>query len=1074
MSLPDRVFVGEIHLADTNLSKMSRTDVAPDSGDNLSGWYIGYGTITGMVYITEHIESIFVQVYGTFNATKPYYLDRANPNTTFTLEKIGSNYTFPGFYSYVYDPVARQFNSNQNNFATVYAQSGTFFFYPFTMTKVAGADEKYWRYNMELNEFDTIYNDFQHFFEFIYHNYTAGRLSGFTERSLPVPTLGINPFNLDYSKMKRSIGAKSRTSYDSLYRQLCTTGIVRSYQVGKLVYWVKNKAGIDPAIITALQGEIIQQRDQFIAFYPKPAAEPNETYPYPKLCPGSRVTITGTGTRLDGTALLATGGYSSAPDPGPQFANTAISAYNYYSIVLPLVLDASNNKVVYSLPGSATKLTITVPEGPWYLPRIFNYLNKMYAFLYARFVYVNTPTIPGPPFPNRQLTLSQPYAALDAIPGSTWYGAESTLFGPNGMGLDYLFNGGNLVANADGVVFTAIASPMRLRTHTPLTAAEVTTLYSNMDQMTVTAKVGPVHNDMDYDNFIACIQELQIAMCTEVHAAITGYCQIAEYQNAYLFWTREELDNALNNSVRDYSYFYNNTLTGVLPNMQQVSIRLGLGNMTEGSDFYKMGPVFFGRSRSGYFLSWLWPDLDGAVNTTGGLYPPNTIVNFGGTNYDMSGRAIEIPIVNYLEDPQWMQSTPLPDGTPQVTWFPYAFYESTFSWNPNWVLRPEAANIIIGQHLIGIIREDRVRQALNRPVGDVPRLGYFTYYTSDFALTGNAPAQGWYELDAGFMRQGATLAGAAIMRYFNERGVQSFYVDVRNSAGGIALTQTAIMEHAGADRAQRYSISGLVGGSEKKNTFNDIGVAERCDHMSLNRNGENRGVFDYNYVINQANMIPQRLVADGIFEPIDIFGGPAPNPIPGLNQQRVILWNISQSTTSATQDAWMGGKGCSLTTAYDGDWGNNVQWVGWGSYNRPFSTGGNYTSAINWYGRNAKSMEEQKIPPIGFDARFESGGTCLLDPNGVIIGDDVWSRFQEQNISWDMQSKVFFADIGYTVGNPTVNPLQGEPWVPQRYPGIDFNNPLTYRDSILEKAIRMMCDPDLNTHFFKQDGYGNV
>ena len=74
-----------------------------------------------------------------------------------------------------------------------------------------------------------------------------------------------------------------------------------------------------------------------------------------------------------------------------------------------------------------------------------------------------------------------------------------------------------------------------------------------------------------------------------------------------------------------------------------------------------------------------------------------------------------------------------------------------------------------------------------------------------------------------------------------------------------------------------------------------------------------------------------------------------------------------------------------------------------------------------------------------------------------------------------MNADVFFQDIGFTKGNLGVDPvLDGEPWLPNRYSDVDFKNPLTYRDTVLEKCVKMAVDPNLESHFYVDDGYGYV
>lgn len=1084
MALPvvSKIFDTGLYVADTDLSKITITDVAPSVAENVAGYYY---CGQSMYYIEDRGEyfTIFVYIFDNF---KPYNADRDDFFTSFDTPRVGNTIRIFNV-RYTYDAARQEFVADLTDPLSVYDLGATNFLTPI-IKKWQGPTDIFWRYNLSLRNTNTMFNTLEKTFEFLYHDYVAGRMSSFADSCPADPLLGVNPFGMDYSTYKRSKAARTRYQYDGLYKTLTTTGILRKYNLSKLVYWPKSTAGLAPATVIALRGNIFQQRDQFIGIYPIVPANPNVPDDYPRLCPGERVLIKGSGTRLDNNdnVVLSLNGYNvgDGQTAGPGFTNTSfLGQTSYYGIVLSMVIDGSNNIIVYQLPGDPAPTPIALPIGQYYIYQLLNYINQVAPSLYARFYVTPRPT---PSFTRAEsLALSnQPYLLINAPPGTRLYsptsGTPSTFLGPNGIDVGYLFPGATLVSDANEVLLTMANSPLRLRTHTPLTIAETEVMVANLANITVESFHGPVNNVMNYDNYMACVNELSMASSTEVHVTVSGYGQVGEYSNRFFYHTSEEFVAASQLAILNYEVVYSTSTSATVRGMIQFPVRPPWG-YPEGSHGYKIGgDQTFGALTAGGFASWLWPDVDGTFQTGGGMYPPGTIVNFAGTNYDLSGRQIEVPIVNYLVDPRWCVNDPEPDGTPRIGFVPYALYESVFTRNLN---RPTLPNIIAGEHLVGIIREDRVRQALNRPVLPVPVWGYFSYCASDFNLEGNIAAQGWFEPDAyfGSFRKGANFFAAKLCRWFNERGVQHIYVDVRNSAGGIPAIQTAFVNAMGADRQQRYLGFGNAGNLERQQMFDDTGVSPSYDLASYRRNGENEGVYDYKYMTNDTFLQPQSQVSLGVFPAIESFGGAAPVDIPGLSTKRNIIWNFSETTTSGTQYAILAAKGASTTLSFDGDWGNNVQYVAWGGYDRHFSTGGGFVSFINWYGRNRLGLEQSKIPPVAFDVRYEGirahiNISAEESPSGVgsiYAGDDVYFRFQQPNLLPNMTTDVFLRDIGYTLDGG-VNALQGTPWLATATPGAQFNDALSYRDSMLERAIVMGSDPNLNTHFFKQDGYGDV
>ena len=181
-------------------------------------------------------------------------------------------------------------------------------------------------------------------------------------------------------------------------------------------------------------------------------------------------------------------------------------------------------------------------------------------------------------------------------------------------------------------------------------------------------------------------------------------------------------------------------------------------------------------------------------------------------------------------------------------------------------------------------------------------------------------------------------------------------------------------------------------------------------------------------------------------------------------------------------------KGTSLDKhRFSGDFGINTQMLGYGVYYRPFSTGGGYTSYINWWTVGRKGSETIKNGLMfGLDryevVRFgyvdEGNIYDIEDENRVLKAyDQDFDFLQKPNIKWDMNADVFFQDIGFTLdAEPgTVDPLlDGQPWICKRYDDVRFNDFGTWRDTVIEKCVTMATDPNVNDHLYQNDGYGYV
>lgn len=1057
-----KVYNEELHIPPTHTNQFSLTDRTLSPNSNLGGWYYGESFFFSIFYITDHIEFISVDTYSWTSTGKPNYLARQFPiiaNFIFTRQgNIFVSSAPSGSFQYIYDPNQEAYIANLEDLNTV-AQLSTNTF-AVKMQKWKNPDERMWRYNLKLHDPSTIYNSFQKFYKFASDFYTAGRVSGFAVGGDPEPILGINPYGVDYSQIMRSFGGKTRYEYEAIVKKLWIEGIPREYNVKRLVYWPEPGSADDltPAERDAITWFVNQQRYNFLAFVVNFPEEGKDNFAL--LCPGNRIHLLNSGTRFDNFPLkLAMDGWHTGPKPPREFVNPNFyDNWSFFSIRIPLLITQNNNRICYQDPDDPTTLSVIVPVGDWYFEDLIDWFNDNTPFFFA-------------------IGSSSNRLNIFANPGTIVFSPDnpdcsSTFFGPLGLRVGYLFPTPTIVTPANGRFLLTPPSTnpnSTYNTFTPLTTEEIRSFLTNLNVIRIGSQHGPVTNDMAPDDFSACILELSTAMSTEVHTVIYPWTRKTDSGLDTLYTDRQRLFNDLDASELTYEFTYTpsdpvNEEAEVPPGLRTQGIRInGVGHPGGFSEMYKTGQY---RSaveelvRSIARIEWLFPqDLY--------YYPSGTIVNFGGVDYDLSGREFEIPAVNYIEDPRWLISLAGPGNVPTIEFIPYVDYESVYSTNPNRATNP---NIIDGEWLVGVFRDNKVRQALGRgPSDPVPKIGYLTYYFSAASLAGNPTTQPWYEPNGGPANQIGTFIAAKILEYYNIHQVQHIIFDIRNTVGGNNPVITALAEHIGASRTYNYDppISTIT----KQQLFDDTGFEVYYDQTAMQKYAEDRGAISYKYIPTIRAADPDALLS--VFTEQELFRGPPPTIMPGLSTQRNLVWFTNETTISSTQDVYLIMKGTSLTQAYDGDFGGNVQFIGYGVYDRPFSTSGNYTSFLDWYSRDRESREEVKIPPMYSIDRLEATNSIWYDGSIVKSGGQSFERLHQPNIKWNMNADIFYQDIGYTLDN-SVPPQYGQPWTHKRYNDVIFTNSLTWRDSFLERAIQMAVDPNVKSHFFVDDGYGYV
>jgi len=806
----------------------------------------------------------------------------------------------------------------------------------------------------------------------------------------------------------------------------------------------------------------------------------------------------GSGTIVaNATAAGATGVIIVNNDPDETLAEFSIGgAGNIPSVG---ITNADGMAIIDAITGGATVDVDTqlnspifetvLPTGTYYLSDIYQMLFDLYVAGETEFFIEVGNFLSGEYGVDDLFVLSGTAQALLFGPEDPNY--PSNFFGPTGLDVGYLWDPTDvpLVSEFQGVSADffdgsyAQLVPGQYKTHTPLTSDEAQALIDAIENETATVETqhGPITYESTYENYVACINELSMQKGTEDHNIVSPWVHKCDNGLFELPISMQSLLDDLKLIDFDETATYvspfndssddGSTIPGVpvtatfAPTLYCISIRAtGTGHPGEFSEMYNAGldrSSIEDQSRAEGRLEWIVP-RDGDIL----IYPEGTVLPIG----DLSGRSVEIPIVNYLEDPQWLGYT-TNAGAPDYNFIPYVDSVG---------LGPFAPTAVAGSWLVGVMQPEKTREILELAPNDpVPGIGYITWYTSEWSSDGDSSLLPWYDPNFASVDATAVAAAARVLQYFNDNDVKHIIIDVRNTIGGGEPFWNAF--------------SALVGG---KRYFN---LTDTTPVMSLEPNGitsvrtsvnfqvakEDAGVVTYNYQDTILDCNPDAFVAAGLTDYIP--GGVWNGEVTGqadLGLTSNIIWLSNATAISNPQYKCLLVKGTSRDQVeYNGDFGRSTQFIEYGVYYRPFSTSGNYDSYINWWTKNRAGAEENpRGLMFGLD-RWEASRTGYMDGNvdaqgGVLKSlDQEFSNLHRPMIKWDMNANVFYQDIGYTIGNigTSVDPAtDGEPWMQDRYSGIAFDDPLSFRDTTLERCVQMVCDPNVTSHFYENDGYGYV
>lgn len=808
--------------------------------------------------------------------------------------------------------------------------------------------------------------------------------------------------------------------------------------------------------------------------------------------------------------------------PGPAFSP------NVAAIPIATVMISLADGQTLLAASTSTPITVTINLPPILhvdLPIGTYYLSDLYDFLWEEYLAGRTEFFIEPGnYESKDIGVNGLFAFAGTV-FSLLYGPDdanfpSNFFGPSGLNVAYLWPvtstpliaPNNLPDANDYVGAYAALMPGEYKTHTPLTSLEAQALIdaaSNRSALVFTTH-GPVTNDMSYDKFIACVNELSMAKGTEVHTVIFPWTRKIDNGLMELPISAQKVFDLVNQIFIDPSINYDSPIISpyvplvnlpdafeyaFAPTLWSAGVRqTGTGHPGEYSENYMAGSLRSlteQMSREEGRLEWIVPEERF-------YYPLGTILPSLSSDpiyQDVSNREVEVTIVNYLRDPMWLHMTTITTPGPYFGATDYDFIPYTASTNPYAFTRPGSSPRVIdfsqvaGSWLCGVLRDDKAREILALPplAPVTERVGYITWYNGEWSGLGDLTILPWYDPKViGYNTDSSGIAGAArVLQYLLSQDCKHIVIDVRNNAGGSDQFWGAFAQLVGDHRYfsedTLYPILSLQ----------PNGITPVASAMNFERERELTGIDTYLYQTSLNEINPQGINTTGQLSsliPNALFNGVTTGQT-ARGRVSNIIWITNATTISNPQAEYLILKGTSIpgidgTNNYDGNFGLDTHFIGYGVYYRPFSAAGEYDSFMNWWTRGRKGEEQVHNPIMASIDRQEESRVMYhdqqdIDGNGGIFKgtDQEFSKLQQPQIKWNMDSDVFFQDIGFVLGNPGVNPsLDGEPWVNSRpgYESVRFDNPLTWRDTAFERAVQMVNDPNLESQYYLDNGYGYV
>jgi len=1104
----------------------------PNDPSQIGGWYESDDTVNSIIFVEETQDGILVKSWDVWSSG-PFYLNDAFFNRTDARlwPRVAPNlYAAESTNEVVY-----RFNPTTGDLLLDYQNDPELLFvigaFGVRYRRVGNPNERFWQYLHDLQDYEHIFNNPIQFFDFVYNYYLSGFPTAYVDRSVPIapglnppqPTNGDQP--LDITQIKRSFGSMTRKDYDNVYRKLRDFGIKYKHGVDRFVYWAYPDSGLTSDQKEALQWIVNHNRYGFLGFVPTFDFTKPETYP--KLFPGEEVYMKGSGTRLDDFPLrLGMSGYHTGPKPAKEFMQDEIfDEWGLYSIRLPIVIDETNDTIWTE--GFDGPRSYVFEHGTYYINDLLVPLtNAFQGGQIGCYIEIgNSDT-----FSAGFTTFIGQNNIFDLHCDWTTYGPThpeypSTFFGTTGLDIGYSFDvfGDQIIPDFVDVFFnldnaeidafevygptTVIFKYPTYKAHTPLTSDEAQALLDNQDSIKIKAKHGPITNDISYLNLVACINELSMGRSTEDHSLVAPWTQKADVGQYELIPDFDNLIERLNQIVIPPSQGFSSPFfqfspdaVEFAPTLYANSMRVtGVGHPGEFSEMYNSGAyraLTAEQSRGEGRLEWIVPQ-DKFYYTEDPTNVPT--ISPDPAKQNVFNREVEISVVNYVENPVWLLATKksdprtydaydAPGDAPAYGFLPFVDYVPVFATTlndpPPPGPLPDDVQVVSGEWLVGTLVAEKIIEILNlppdTPENELPVIGYISHYSTGWTVAEGSDQTllPWWSLfeDAPgtFFGQSAIgIAGAGtVLRYFNDiarsRGrnaLDHLIVDQRNTVGGGSPFWASFASLIGDDRL--FASSGSI---TKIMPLDSNSVGTYYDDNGLIQAQIDSGLYPEG-TLDPRECKPSTF-AEWLSESFwngEIAGHPAN-----------MLWFTNSTTISATQNDYMILKSCSLDqTLFSGAYGKDTQFIGYGVYYRPFSTGGNYLSYINWWTMGRAGEEEITNGLMWGLDRWEISRGAFVDQDRSVVKaiDQDFGNLHRPNIKWDMNSDVFFQDIGFTKDAPlgSIDPVKdGEPWICKRYDNVNFCEPLTFRDTALERAVEMVNDPNVQDNFYVDNGYGDI
>lgn len=651
--------------------------------------------------------------------------------------------------------------------------------------------------------------------------------------------------------------------------------------------------------------------------------------------------------------------------------------------------------------------------------------------------------------------------------------------------------------------------------YTPLSAGEIALIDNGVTTGNVEVTHGPIDNRLlkdpnGYVNFVGCLAEVYKATCIEEHGAfkVWGFWHSGEFNRNRIPDSWNDLNRMLD--VYGVSSDLNVSSTDTL------RIRpFGTGFAGECSTFYASGrmtyvypqqsgsindeplPQYVGYYSESEYTQIPYGNVEGLdASNRINIDENGKIVGFLGDwtarGIHQSAGRLDIPVTNYLEMPYTLMWTvDASSGQP---------VNKLVEW-PRFVAKPDGYSETPGNIVFGVVKESHVRRILQipdaTPSNEVPRYGYFNNYqgTGNFGIS--SLSYGIYDPIIATHGTGSRGGGINIalcawfVEWFNRQNCTNIINDIRNELGGWTYYDD-IMQTFGTLRDKPNS------NIELNNTQDHMKSIKLTPGDIAGVRSEKHKFVDEMFIGKETSMPPTRKLNPNMFDTPELQGAlfdRDPNVYqnldtslnPNTDVTKKIMVLDATAPLSATQlhsFSFKGqyGDGYHYFNEQGERYHGNVEVLSMGQLYNPFWSAGGYPPTSDELGMEVPRISDEVLPvwPVQSATRTDAYGFHTHD--GYVTGDTYKYGAYHDDFHIDSTYKTFHQDIGLTkeiMNDPRFKALggkfvmgqvnysqnvsqqmEGTPFIAPSPDAPNFFDKRTWRDRIMERAIKIMGDSD--------------